>query len=614
MEEIKHFSHEDHPLKLLNLKTVIVDGGGTGSDDKKPGAIACYACEKTISSGFVYGCTQCRYFKHKACAQLPLTIYDHSLYPYPFKLIDCRTMNFRNWICDVCRQSKILGFFYSFKYDNIPWFTACIDCCVVELARKAQLHAIKEEAKIKIEHEGHPQHTLTLQLRPGAFHCDACNAKDEGLFYRCDSCDFWIHKTCSSLAPTIHLPHHPNHPLVLVYSLPERFFKFSFYCEFCSIYIRWNEWLYHCANCRYFAHIRCALNAKQPSTSRDGPSISAADEDVHDLLHFPMAYSFKDPLKLVQSENMVHDYDETTNINHWSHHHALILNVEPETNMYGIACSDPIEVCHGCVQPLSLPYYSCKDGCSFTLHKYCAELPLKLEHPLHPNHSLDLINTWGYEYHYQCIGCFSFGNTFVYRCQSSCGFYIDVNCAFLPKTIKHKSHKHPLIQVIDPEPLCNACNKCYDGISYACKACNFILDIYCAMRSPNSLAHRYCRGHEIPLMYPPIMDHPEDFFCDICETEMHPKFPLYYCHKCKNCFHLDCISRVNYFENIIYEGTKDASYHKHPLTFVRRKKTPKYVCSICNCDINGYLILECQARVCNFNICYECHCIKVMPA
>ncbi|PWA50608.1 hypothetical protein CTI12_AA471340 [Artemisia annua] len=108
------------------------------------------------------------------------------------------------------------------------------------------------------------------------------------------------------------------------------------------------------------------------------------------------------------------------------------------------------------------------------------------------------------------------------------------------------------------------------GISYACKDCDFLLGMECAMRAPKSLAHRYCKGHEIPLTYPPVEDHPEDFYCDICEEEMDPKLWLYHS------FHLGCISRRDYYANVWYGGTRlTRAYHKHPLTFVRRKKTPK---------------------------------------
>nr|GFA67931.1 hypothetical protein [Tanacetum cinerariifolium] len=461
--------------------------------------------------------------------------------------------------CQVCRQRITKGFGYG------GGINACSDCCLAEFARKAEADAIKEEATVKLEHIGHPQHTLTLQLRPASFLCDGCKTEEKGLFYQCYSCDFWIHKTCASLAPTIRLPdHYHKHPLVLVYSLPDKFFKYQYYCKFCNKYIRRDEWLYHCANCRYFSHIKCALNAQQhPSTPRDEPSTSAASEDVKNLLHFPMSQAFTDPLKLLHSKNIAQNDKETTEIYHWSHpDHLLILNVEePQSNN---------------ITPNFNSGERIKEDEEF----------------------------------YKCNDCFCFGNTFAYKCEMKCKFYLCVNCAFLPNTIKHESHNHPLTQLIDPNVICNACNMRYLGISYSCKACDFVLGIYCAMRSPLSLAHRYCKGHEIPLTYPPVEDHPEDFYCDICEEEMNPNFPLYHCQKCKyrNSFHLDCISRNDYYANVWSEGTETVSYHKHPsLTFVRRKKTPKYVCSVCNQDINGYLVLECRARTCNFNICFSCH-------
>lgn len=113
------------------------------------------------------------------------------------------------------------------------------------------------------------------------------------------------------------------------------------------------------------------------------------------------------------------------------------------------------------------------------------------------------------------------------------------------------------------------------------------------------------------LTYPPVEDHLEDFFCDICEEEMHPKLPLYYCGKCKNSFHIDCLKVIDYYANTRKEGTEPCTYHKHPLTYVRRNKlTPKYVCFICNNDINGHLILECEAKTCGFRICKLCHAEK----
>ncbi|GKC09979.1 C1-like protein [Tanacetum coccineum] len=384
MEEINHFSHEKHPLQLINGETIISGGFKGGDNEEKLEAVGCFACVKPISpSDSAYGCTQCRFFLHKSCAQLPLTINLPSIYHHPLTLT-----NFKSFSCELCRLE---GLTHGLCYTHIGVFGICINCYAVESARKLEADAIKEEAMVKLKHKGHPHHNLTLLFRPGAILCDACKTEERDLFYLCDSCDFLIHKTCTSLAPTLDLPHHPTHPLVLVYSLPEKFYNYAYFCEFCKIFIRRNEWLYHCANCRYFAHIKCALNAPPPSTPRDRPSTSGANEDSNSLLHFPMSDVFTDPLKLLHLDNLSLDDNDKLEIMHQSHRHPLTLNVEPQHNNMP-STSDSIE------------------------------------------------------------------------------------------------------------------------------ACNFQLDLYCATRTPQSFAHRYCKGDEALLTYPPVENHPEDFYCDTCES------------------------------------------------------------------------------------------------
>ncbi|GKD38940.1 C1-like protein, partial [Tanacetum coccineum] len=444
MEEINHFFHDKHPLKLIDWEMILGIIGVNCQDDEGKsggGAVGCDICEEPLSNGdSAYACIQ-------------------------------------------QRITRGFSYFVNEK-DDKGVFMACTNCCLVEFARKAEADAVKEEAKIKFEHKGHPQHPLTLKLRPGAFHCDACNAKDEGLFYECDICDFWIHKSCATLAPTIHLPHHhPKHPLVLVYSLPDKFYRYSYYCKFCEKYIRRDDWLYHCANCRYFSHIKCALNAQQqPSTSRDDPRTSAASEDVSSLLHFPMSEAFTNPLKLLRSENIAQDDDETAEIYHWSHpDHPLILNVEdPQgNNMMPDANSGELMETHGKMR----------------------------------------------------------NSTFA-MVVSAMATRSHTNAKLIARSI------FVLIVHFYQQPL------------------NTNLT---TILLPNLLiltfSVRYCKGHEIPLTYPPVDDHPEDFYCDICEEEMDPNFPLYHCQKCKyrNSFHLDCISRNDYYANIWSEGTETVS-------------------------------------------------------
>ncbi|GJT24750.1 C1-like protein [Tanacetum coccineum] len=389
MEEINRFFHEEHPLKLIDWEMILGIIGVDCCDDEGKsggGAVGCDICEEPLSNGdSAYACIQCRFFVHKLCSQLPYTINLPSLYQHPLRIETFKNKDFGLTFCYVCSQRITRGFSYFVnEKDDKGVFTTCSNCCLVEFARKVEADAIKEEAKIKFEHKGHPQHPLTLKLRPGSFLCNACNAKDEGLFYECDNCDFWIHKSCATLAPTIHLPHHhPKHPLVLI----------------------------------FFPYQMCLKCTTITFYSKIDPRISAASEDVNSLLHFPMSEAFTNSLQLLHSENVARDDDETAEIYHWSHpDHPLILNVEePQSNniMPNFNSGEPIE---------------------------------------------------------------------------------------------------------------------------------------CAMRSPLSLAHRYCKGHEIPLTCPPVENHPEDFYCDICEEEMDPNLPLYHCHnhKSRSCFHLSCISRIDY--------------------------------------------------------------------
>ncbi|GKC98702.1 C1-like protein [Tanacetum coccineum] len=189
MEEINHFSHEKHPLKLIN---------GAGNEEK-PEGVRCFGCAKPISpSDSTYGCTECRFFLHKSCAQLPLTINLPSIFQHPLKLINFRTTGYKSFTCFVCGLHLFAHWLCYCPNGDVKIFVACISCCVVEISHKVEADAIKKQATVKFEHEGHPEHTLTLQLRPASFRCDVCHTKDEGLFYQCDSCDFWIHQTCTS--------------------------------------------------------------------------------------------------------------------------------------------------------------------------------------------------------------------------------------------------------------------------------------------------------------------------------------------------------------------------------------------------------------------------------
>lgn len=86
-----------------------------------------------------------------------------------------------------------------------------------------------------------------------------------------------------------------------------------------------------------------------------------------------------------------------------------------------------------------------------------------------------------------------------------------------------------------------------------CKACNFHLHPGCALL-PRTTRHRWDK-HPLTLSYPPFSYHPDEFYREICELEIHPKFWLYHCRECDYSFHPRCILQLDEYSNIKFGGT-----------------------------------------------------------
>ena len=54
-------------------------------------------------------------------------------------------------------------------------------------------------------------------------------------------------------------------------------------------------------------------------------------------------------------------------------------------------------LCYGCMEPVFGPSYCCKECRDYLHHKSCAELPIGLHHPSHPNHPLIIFNIYTYD-------------------------------------------------------------------------------------------------------------------------------------------------------------------------------------------------------------------------
>lgn len=230
-------------------------------------------------------------------------------------------------------------------------------------------------------------------------------------------------------------------------------------------------------------------------------------------------------------------------IYHESHReHALLLLEEFDQSFKN---NDDAEIlCDGCVKPVSTahPFYGCI-GCNFFLHEVCAELPPELpvgECPCHPEHSLSKHRVDNFFNCVQCATCNLSTNGFYFRCET-CEITVDTGCAFLPTKIKHKSHKHPLVQHASECFLCKACDRfIFSKMEFMCETCNsFRIHIDCA-QYPSRVRHRW-DPHLVPLKYPPFFCQ-GIIYCEICEEEVDPKLWLYHCGECDQSFHTYCLN------------------------------------------------------------------------
>ena len=220
---LNHFSH-DHPLMLVNQVRK-----EEGEKD-----VVCYGCQKPISSS-AYSCNDCNYFLHKKCAELPKEITHPKHLKHPLTLHS----HCDDW-CNVCGIDGWKWFIYFCSKCN---FAVHIPCVLEDRV---------------VEHESHP-HPLTVVHKEALFKCDACFTEHKDLSYFCNTCEFWIHKSCALSPSTIeHNSHH--HPLVLNYSLPDIHRSFDFCCDICKKWVYPDHWVYGCDPCRYFAHVKCATS------------------------------------------------------------------------------------------------------------------------------------------------------------------------------------------------------------------------------------------------------------------------------------------------------------------------------------------------------------------
>ncbi|KAI8011724.1 hypothetical protein LOK49_LG06G02704 [Camellia lanceoleosa] len=516
----------DHPLQLRSIPTDTL--------------ALCFVCCQPLS-GYHYRCPDCTFFLHISCLKLPLQSLHPLHLPHPLSLLPNPPPNPHNnnpqILCTHC-QTPCSGFTY---HCSLCSFTLHLHCA-------SQRHHFK----LEIHH-----HPLAFSVSPPngfeSFRCNVCGDFGYGFNLGCVGCEFFVHIECSALPVFVKSPRH-RHPFSLtsIRSIDDG--TDEYYCDIvCEGEVNPKGSVYYCAKCNYMAHLGCLTSAPKPCIKfsyRDvdvssSQSVNQSNTQM-DQIGFDNGV-FNHPSCENDDENLTklsHHYaalragnessEVVGEIVHFSHQqHPLVLNDLEKNEKNGV-------ICRGCWGQILGFAYSCSQ-CNFFLHRWCAELPPKIQHPIHPNHTLTLIAI-SPSPSYQCNACSEPCDGFTFNCKI-CSFNLHAMCASIPSTIITGIHNHPLF-LRQKRPYlikCNACRSDCSGTVFECERCALVLDFKCALL-PHKVRHK-CHIDPLALTYVPVPvdDDSDEFYCDACEELRDPNHWVYYCADCEFSAHMTCV-------------------------------------------------------------------------
>ncbi|XAR68606.1 hypothetical protein NMG60_11003792 [Bertholletia excelsa] len=166
-------------------------------------------------------------------------------------------------------------------------------------------------------------------------------------------------------------------------------------------------------------------------------------------------------------------------IKHFSHPHPLkLLNLQLQS-------TQPPPSCSCCKGHAIGRIYHCA-ACNYYLHQPCSKFPREHTHAVDPKHRLTLLSSPPYpQGRFECNACGAHGSGFCYHC-SECQLDLHAICAFMPDSVKHGAHEHPLTLFLSPpyETRSFTCDICRgpgsDHWLYRCASCQFDAHMKCA--------------------------------------------------------------------------------------------------------------------------------------
>ncbi|KAH7515302.1 hypothetical protein FEM48_Zijuj10G0012300 [Ziziphus jujuba var. spinosa] len=383
----------------------------------------------------------------------------------------------------------------------------------------------------------HPLHEWDLGTdinRPEII-CRGCNRDSADVYCPEEGCEYFLHTFCSDLGRLNNYSHvdhplHPQHPLTCHFdSFPND--QTEFVCSFCKETKTSGCFLLHCAHCDFYLDFYCALNFELNKT-------------LFSQYQFP---------------HFLHPYHS----HNFSPYHPLDFGFKSACRACGlkIGYNELVLKCSGL-------------NCMYYLHVHCFRLPKKMKHPLHPQHTLtllegpqlpkvdpkvdDAINLAPGRHisstRFHCNACqHSFTNKFVLHCKQCPEFNLDIGCAYINPNFKFDGHDHLLAYIDSYRGLRDRCAVCnalfgFRGKVYRCVDCNFNVHKAC-LSLPLSVDYE---DHVHPFTLITSLNEDEDgkYYCDVCEERREPNHGLYCCVECGPSFvaHFECVLPPSYTE------------------------------------------------------------------
>ncbi|XP_030543083.2 uncharacterized protein LOC115750074 [Rhodamnia argentea] len=464
--------------------------------------VFCRGCKMEISEEEAYGCRECNFFLHEACAKAPQVVENHPFHPEHRLHLRCRPGDlFRKTedpACRICETRSSIGY----SCHNCKFFLdlscvisimACEDDEEREDSRKRSPSSMNRSLESLHRHQLSSYHSKTQTK----IKCDICDGHiPSGDFFGCSDCTLFLHASCAQ--PPMEIQHylHPEHTLTFAKCPGEK----EHQCPICEYPVRSEYHCYTCEMCDFFIHQTCA---------------SATLSDLE-----------KEVGRTVQC----------------SFHEHVELKL-----YYNDGFFENCAVCERTIEGKTLAYRCFSQGCSFKIHKPCANLPSNLAHPSHLLHPLTLrFKPPNEDEDIECRCCDKgISGLFAFSC-GECNFYLHVACAQKP-TWKHPFHEHDLFHFAYLEkgsrPNKSKCGACLKRCSYdflCCAQCDFTLHYYCSQLPSTMKSEHYWEPLVLHDSY--IEDDSGEYYCDICEKRRDPN-KWVYCSEAGNyqlIAHVEC--------------------------------------------------------------------------